>query len=455
MEGLLGDELHAFLAALREPATGLRVNTLRLAPEELRGIVPFALTELPFPPEGFVLDPSDRPGRHPCHDAGLYYLQDPGAMAVGAMVGARPAELVLDLAAAPGGKATHLAACMAGEGVLVANDVHPGRARELAGNLERLGVRNAVVTAESPERLANRLGDVFDRVLVDAPCSGESMFHKSAAAVADWSPAAVTGCARRQVEVLEQAARLVRPGGLLVYSTCTFSPEENEEAIARFLLAREGFSMAPLDAPPGAMPGRPGWVEEPLRRDDLGLATRLWPHRVPGAGHFVAGLRREAGPETPRPSRERGARSGADGGAPREAAEAWRDFMSRHLPSARIAEASRLVSVGEGLYGVPAGAPDLEGLRVLVPGLWLGRFRKGRFEPSHTLAMALQRHEIAGGLDLHAESPEIAAYLRGETLSSTGPDGWLVVTMAGFPIGWGKRVGGVVKNHYPRGLRRR
>lgn len=455
MEGLLGEELDRFLEALREPATGLRVNTLRLTADELRRISPFELRPLAFPPEGFTYDASERPGRHPYHDAGLYYLQDPGAMAVGAMVDPRPGELVLDLAAAPGGKATHLAARMRGEGVLVANDVHPGRARELAGNVERLGVTNAIVTAESPERLADRLGPAFDRVLVDAPCSGESMFHKSAAAVAGWSPAAVTGCARRQTEILEHAARLVRPGGLLVYSTCTFSAEENEEAIARLLARHPDLGMAPLVMPAGGSPGMPAWVDAPLRREDLGLATRLWPHRVPGAGHFVAGLRREGLPAEaaePTPLRGRG-RDRQDG--VRDAAAAWLGFRERHLPGSTAGEGARLVARGDDLHAIPAGAPDLTGLRVVAPGLWLGSLRKGRFDPSHSLAMALRRDEITDRVDVPSGSPEIEAYLRGETLFDAGPDGWTVVTVDGFPIGWGKRVRGVVKNHYPKGLRRR
>ena len=223
MAGLLGDEAEEMLQALITPATGLRVNTLRADPASYLQTAPFPLEPLSWPPEGFlVTDSGARPGLHPHHAAGVYYLQDPGAMVVGALPTLPRSPRVLDLAAAPGGKATHIGARMAGEGVLVANDVSAGRARELASNLERCGVR-AVVTSASATVLADRWEGWFDLVLLDAPCSGESMFHKSSAARTDWSPDAVSGCARRQEDLLHEALRLTRPGGLILYSTCTFS----------------------------------------------------------------------------------------------------------------------------------------------------------------------------------------------------------------------------------------
>lgn len=484
MRDLLGAEADAFLAALRAPAQGLRVNTLRLTPAELRALAPFELRPLGFPPDGFTVGGDARPGRHPFHDAGLYYLQDPGAMAVGAMVGARPGERVLDLAAAPGGKASQLAAAMRGEGVLLANDVHPGRARELASNLERLGVRNAIVTAERPGRLAAALGACFDRVLLDAPCSGESMFHKSDAAIEDWSPASVAGCARRQSELLGDAAGLVRPGGLLVYSTCSFSPEENEGVVAGFLTARPDFTLVPLAGPPGAAPAEPDWVGAEAGGDALGLGVRLWPHRVPGAGHFVAGLRRSggdvaaggatylgdagdwgspsisrdasaAGGRRRRPRGRRGATEAAPSATLPQAVRAWTDFREAALPGASIASDAAMVMRGEALHAIPSAAPPLDGLRVIAAGIRLGELRRGRFDPSHSLAMALAREDITGGLALDPGSTAVEAYLRGETLPAQGPDGWIIVTVTGFPLGWGKRVAGVVKNHYPKGLRRR
>jgi len=445
---LLGAETDDFLRALAAPAAGLRVNTLRLSPTEFAALSPFALERLRFPPEGFAVSGEGRPGKHPYHAAGLYYLQDPGAMVVAAMVAPRPGERVLDLAAAPGGKATHLGALLAGEGVLVANDVHAGRSRELAGNLERCGVTASVTLNETADRLAERCEGWFDRVLLDAPCSGESMFHKSEAARQDWSPAAVLGCARRQGDLIGEAARLVRPGGTLVYSTCTFSPEENEEVVGAFLERAADFEPAPLPEVPGASPA-------------LGLphAVRLWPHRVPGAGHFVAALRRggasggPAAPGAPRAGSSGTEKARDEGGVPAPARRLFEEWAGDHLRRGFAEE--RMVLRGSALHLLPEEAPPLKGLRVVQGGWWLGTVEKGRFEPSHSLAMGLRAEEAARTVDLDPEDPAALAYLRGETLSSPGEPGWVLVTVRGYPLGWGKRVGATVKNHYPKGLRRR
>lgn len=449
MGELLGSELDPFLAALADPPAGLRVNTLRLSPERFRALSPFELAPLAYLVEGFLLAGDVRAGKHPYHAAGLYYLQDPAAMAVAALLDPQPGERILDLAAAPGGKATHIAARLGGEGLLVANDVHPGRARELAGNLERCGVRNAVVTAESAERLAERFTGWFDRVLLDAPCSGEAMFHKSEAAREEWSAAAVEGCARRQRELLPLAARMVRPGGLLLYSTCTFSPEEDEAVIARFLRDEAGvFELVELADIPGALPGRAEWVASELAHPELSRTRRLWPHRVPGAGHFIAALRRTTGAEgrlqRPRPGREAGVPS-----AVRQLLDAFR--REQLAGDAAFGEGA-LVLQGSELYQLPEGAPPLDGLRVLRSGLWIGTVEKNRLEPSHSLALALAPDAVQRSLALPADGAEVRAYLGGHTLQHAGEKGWVLVTVDSFPLGWGKRVGTTVKNHYPKGL---
>jgi NOL1/NOP2/fmu family ribosome biogenesis protein len=340
-----------------------------------------------------------------------------------------------------------------GEGVLVANDVHPTRARELAGNLERFGVTNALVTSESVERLADHFGAWFDRVLLDAPCSGESMFHKSEAARADWSPAAVQGCAARQEELLREAARLVRPGGLLLYSTCTFSPEEDEGALARFLDESAGWEVEALEAVPGAAPGRPEWVKGGERHPALARSLRLWPHRVPGAGHFVAGLRRGA-PGEPGVADSAGPGPERRPPPPRAAVRLFEDFLAGSLRTEGL-RGGALALVGSELYLRPDDLPDPGRLRVVRGGLWLGTVHRDRFEPSHSLAMALSAGEAADAVRLAPDDPAVDAYLRGEPIRGAGRKGWVLVTVDGFPLGWGKRVGDTIKNHYPKGLRRR
>ena len=469
MERLLGGEYPAFLASYAEhPTVGLRVNTLKIALETFRLLAPFELAPVPWCAAGLTIIGDDvEAGKHPFHAAGLYYLQDPSAMAVIELLDPQPGERVLDLASAPGGKATHIAAKMQGQGLLVANEIHPKRAWELAGNLERWGAINVAITNETPERLAERFEGLFDRVLVDAPCSGEGMMRKGEAARVEWAPGLVRGCALRQTTILEQAARLVRPGGRLVYSTCTFNPEENEGTVARFLDTHPEFALIEPSRRPGLSPGRPDWLDAGVgaglapahgaghpqgdaptadSRADLTHAVRLWPHLAPGEGHFIAVLRKHDGEPTATPRPWRPAR------LPRPVEAAYRDFCAEHLAAEPAGE--RLALVGSYLYALQDALPDLTGLRFLHPGWWLGTLMKDRFEPSHALALALPRESARRTVSLAPQDPALAAYLRGEGLRSAGEAGWVLLCVDGYPLGWGKRVGETVKSHYPRGLRR-
>ena len=428
---LLGAEYDRFAAAFDRPrSAGIRLNPAkRTAP-----LPQFCGAPIPWAPNGYLLLPGTRPGLHPYHDAGVYYLQEPSAMAPAALLDAQPGERVLDLCAAPGGKSTQLAAAMQGQGLLVCNEIHPKRARILSSNIERLGIRNALVLNEHPAVLAARFGGYFDRILVDAPCSGEGMFRKEEAALTDWSPETVQMCAARQYEILCTAAQMLRPGGRLVYSTCTFAPEENEGVVSRFLHAHPDFSILPIDAPWFA-PGRPDWIDAPA--DGLASTFRLWPHLLPGEGQFAAVLVRAgeaAAAEIPE------ARLAPP---PAPAADFFRTFG---LPLS-----GGVLTFGETLYLAPDGLPELKGLRVLRAGLELGEVRKGRFLPAHALALALEAFPNRASFPV--DSHEIAAYLRGETLPGANTD-WTLVCVDGYPLGWAKGSGGVLKNHYPKGLRR-
>lgn len=447
----LGDEFPAFAAALEgAPVSGLRVNTLKLSAAAFETIAPFPLGgRVPWCPAAFFLEGEERPGRHPYHLAGLYYLQDPSAMAPAELLAPRPGERVLDLAAAPGGKTTALAALMEGRGLLVANEIKNSRLGHLVQNVERWGAGNVVIVNETPERLADHFGPFFDRVLVDAPCSGEGMFRKDMGARRDWSPEMVAGCAVRQRNILRVAARLVRPGGLLLYSTCTFAPEEDEGVVGEFLDRQaEGngarFEVVALPHLDGFMPGQPAWVGAGAK--GLERAVRLFPHRLTGDGHFVCLMRRlSAEPEAEK------YRKMDDRSAPLTRAQLtdWRAFCEAVLTVEFPAE--RLRRRGERLYLVPEEMPDFGRLRLIHPGIWLGTLKTGRFEPAHPLALYLRPGQARRTLDLPADSRELAAYLRGEPLISAGAAGWLLVTADGWPLGWGKRVQGVVKNHYPKG----
>ncbi|MFN8483205.1 MAG: RsmF rRNA methyltransferase first C-terminal domain-containing protein [Anaerolineae bacterium] len=447
MRRLLGPEAETFLTALAQPPyTGLRVNSLKLTPRRLRELVPWRLDPVPWCDDGFIVADDARPGQHPYHAAGLYYLQEPSAMLPAQALAPRPGELVLDLSAAPGGKATQMAALMGDSGLLVANEVEGSRRAALAANLERWGARSAVITGEWPQRLVERWGPVFDRVLVDAPCSGEGMFRKSEAALAQWSEKLVQGCAVRQRNLLDAAAALVRPGGYLAYSTCAFAPEEDEDVITRFLDSHSDFGLAPLHLP-GAVAGRPEWAGAGLRAELAG-AARIWPHLAPGEGHFVALLRKDAGAPMP-------LRHVAPAAAPRAAIRLWRDFAA--CLGADPAAEMRLTLQGTRLYAVADGLP-LNGLNVVRPGLWLGDVRGSRFEPSHSLALALRPAELHGAslptLDMAPDDTRLARYLQGHPLEVAGEVGWVLMTVSGYPIGWGRRAQGIIKNVYPKGLRR-
>ena len=443
MEGLLGGEAEKLLAQYQgegENWQALRVNPLKISPEEFARQAPFPLEPVPWCPEGFYYSPPHRPGLHPWHEAGVYYIQEPSAMAVGQLAKAQPGQRVLDLCAAPGGKSTHLAGQMQGRGLLVCNEIHPKRAQILSQNIERMGVVNAVVTNESPERLAQHLPEFFDILVVDAPCSGEGMFRKSLAARQDWSPDTVRLCARRQDEILDQAVRMLRPGGRLVYSTCTFAPEEDEGTVER-LAARHGFEIEQARFCPLFEPGRPEWTES--KNLDLAKTARLWPHKVQGEGHFLA-LLRKAG---------HGERKELGQPDYHKAPGEWLEFIRQSLPGFPEPEA-RLLRFGEILYQAPEGCMPLDGLRVLRAGLELGVLRKNRLEPVHALALAAPNRGCCQAVELAAEDPLVLAYLRGEQIPAPqGMRGWALVKAGGFALGWCKISGSQAKNHLPKGLR--
>ena len=420
MKHQLGEEYGDFLKSLERPrAVALRFNPLKGAAPTL----PFVGEPVPWEPMGFYYDPESRPGLHVYHEAGVYYLQEASAMAPVALLEPQPGERICDLCAAPGGKTTQIAGRMQGEGFLLCNEINPKRAKILSRNMERMAVPNALVTNTHPADLAERLPGFFDRVLVDAPCSGEGMFRKEEAAITDWSQETVEMCARRQAEILHSAARLVRPGGRLVYSTCTFAPEEDEMAVAAFLAAHPEFSPEDVEAP---------WF---VKVENGG--HRMWPHKLLGEGHFAAVLKKAEG-ETETAAVPAGEK------LPKQ----WLAFAGEldiRLP------AGKAVTFGQNLFWAPEEMPELRGLKVLRPGLELGCVKKDRFEPAHALALWLQSCSNIHSCD--PEGTDMKAYLHGEVIPSDRK-GWCLVKAGDYTIGWGKGDGKVLKNHYPKGLRR-
>ena len=470
MRSLLGESEYAELEASYDRDSegsikALRVNTLKLTPEKFRELSSkaFGISDLepvPWESTGFYYPDSMRPGRHPYHAAGLYYIQEPSAMAAAALSGVKRGERVLDLCAAPGGKTTQLAAMMQGEGLLLANEINTQRAKILSENVERCGVRNAIVTNMDSGALRDRFTSWFDRILVDAPCSGEGMFRKEEAARTGWSMDNIRLCAARQDEILDNAAAMLSEGGTLVYSTCTFAPEEDEGTVCRFLERHPDFSVIALPAEHGFEHGRPEWAavsgmgedssgrkENSGRSEETAGAVRLWPHRVRGEGHFIAMLRKDG---------ENAVKTCTDRvrAADRSSLACWKEFAQEEITGFDAPE-ERIVKFGDELYLLPAMI-DLTGLKVMRAGIDLGSIRKGRFEPAHALAFALKKENFRQSINLSLPSDlqDALNYLKGMTLpADPGVKGWTVLMTDGFPIGWTKAAGGVLKNHYPKGLR--
>lgn len=483
MERLLGSEYEAFLKSYGEERRyGLRRNPLKIAEEEFIGVMPFPLQKISWAREGYYYDASVQPGRHVLHEAGAYYIQEPSAMAAAEALAPRPGERILDLCAAPGGKTTQIAGRMQGEGLLVANEVIGERAKVLSQNVERMGITNCVVCSEKPERLSLLFPAFFDRVLVDAPCSGEGMFRKEEAARDEWSEKGVSLCADRQALILREAAKMLRPGGVLVYSTCTFSAEENEGTISAFLREQEAvthdaYRIEEIPCKELFAPGRSDWLKEGA--DGLERTARLWPHLLQGEGHYVARLRKRGAALTGETASE------AAGAGEKEAA-AWAEkergkakekgrnagksyrgmpenelckltyaFLQEELgigEAWRKKHTGRLLRFGEQIYLIPDKMPPLDGIRVLRPGLHLLTEKKDRFEPAHALALSLRPGDI--GKKREISDVEAAAWLRGESLSCGREKGWTALFYKGFCLGFGKASGGQMKNHYPKGLRK-
>ncbi|MCL2355988.1 MAG: RsmB/NOP family class I SAM-dependent RNA methyltransferase [Defluviitaleaceae bacterium] len=466
-EQLLGADAEAFFASYdNEPVRGLRVNLLKNStvaecsktsvshsphPDGGRPLsapsTGFSdMLPVPWCDTGFIYDPAERPGKTLAYHAGLFYIQEPSAMCPAEVLGVSPGQRVLDLCAAPGGKSVQIAGHLAGEGLLVSNDASASRSRALVKNSERAGITNAVVLTEQPKKLAARFPEFFDRILVDAPCSGEGMFRRDPDVIKAYTANKPEACAAVQAEILRHAATMLAPGGRLVYSTCTFNRLENEDIIAAFLAARRDFSHVEIDC---AALG--------IQKGFDGKSARIWPHSASGEGHFVALLEKTLGetflkksfPQTPfkklHPETARGAISGGRGQIPRE----FKLFSEEILNG--FAPAGHFVTHGANLFLQPF-AIDFSGLRVARSGWFLGEIAKNRFVPSQAFAMGLRKEQVRFSAELSQSDAE--KYLRGESLffemSEEGKP-WVLICRDGHPLGWARLVQGRLKNQLPAG----
>lgn len=460
MKEILGEDYEAFLAGFDgQRQYGLRVNTLKMNLEEFERIAPFHLKKVPWISNGYFYEAEDAPAKHPFYSAGLYYLQEPSAMTPASRLKVQPGERVLDLCAAPGGKATELGAALQGEGLLVANDINTARARALLRNLELFGISNSFVTNEPPHVLAERFPEFFHKIMVDAPCSGEGMFRKNPAVVDSWQEKGPEYFSKLQREIIVQAADMLLPGGMMFYSTCTFSPLENEKTITHLLKERPDMEVIPMEDYEGFAEGLTSYRGE-VFDESCKLCRKIWPHKMSGEGHFMALLHKKSG--TQQQVQQTVSQSSIwwekCKGLNKEQKAAAEDFFS-HV---NIAYDGKRIDVrGDNLYYLPAPKYDGRGLHFLRNGLFMGEFKKKRFEPSQPFALALHAQDFDQVLDFPADDERLSRYLRGETLDVSDliagekkRKGWQLVMVAGHPLGFGKLVNNNLKNKYPAGWRK-
>ena len=449
MKAFLGDEWDDFLYSYdNNRFQALRFNTLKVqSPEErmriLKTLKISSDKKVSWANEAYYFDENVRPGKHPYHEMGLYYIQEPSAMSAAALLAPKPGMRVLDLCAAPGGKSTQLAAYLGDSGLLVSNEINTQRSRILSQNIERMGIKNAIVTNEDSFVLASHFPGFFNAIQVDAPCSGEGMFRKLPEAIEQWSMENVAICAERQKEILDNAAVMLKPGGTIVYSTCTFSKEENEDVIEYFLERHPDFTLEEME--------------------------RFWPHKVDGEGHFVAKLVRrgcvdtdlKADRKTKKNKNSKNRKNETKPALTKENMKLLSEFLDETISEdvAAWIKNSRLVMFGEQLYRLPDMEVDIKGLKVQRAGLHIGEFKKQRFEPSHSLALALKLNDAKNLVKLTCDNPQTIGFFNGQSVMLSDEQaaeckkGWALVCVDGYPAGWGKVNGAQVKNHYPKGLR--
>ena len=431
MKNFLGEEeYNAFITAFEEDKRyyALRANTLKCDAAFIGG-QDYITDSVPWEETGFYYVEDASPGKHPYHEAGLYYIQEPSAMAPVSYLEVHPGEKILDLCAAPGGKTTQIACKLQGQGILVTNEINKDRAKILSLNIERLGIANAMVLNETPQHLSEVFEGYFDKILIDAPCSGEGMFRKNDNATDEWSYENVLACAARQKEILDLASKMLLPGGRMVYSTCTFSKEENEDNIEGFLNSHSDF-------------------KEVDRR-------RLWPHKDHDEGHFLCVLERDGELVN---DGNRYVPGGKNVPVKKDAVKPFYSFCDETLNAGvldKLLGSKNIIMFGKQLFLIPSNMPSVNGLKVLRPGLHLGEIIKDRFEPNHAMALFLKPADVKESYDIPSDSDEIRSYLNGQTLrvSKELKKGWCLITTDGYSIGWGKVAGGMIKNHYPKGLR--
>ncbi len=434
IKNILKDESYLYFESFgKEPYRGISVNRLKASPEKIKELLPFKIKKSPFYRDGWYI-PTDENGvgNLPVHHSGAIYIQEPSATSAVTLLDIREGEKVLDLCAAPGGKSSQIASCLNGTGLLWSNEVVRSRANILLSNFERMGIENGVVSSCRPEILCERLGGYFDKVLVDAPCSGEGMFRKNNAAVVEWSREHVISCANRQLSILCSAAECVKTNGVLVYSTCTFSYEENEGVIKRFLEKNPDFEPEDINEKFG-------------RKTDITGARRITPIEG-GEGHFAARLRRKnekTAVVEPYHIHQKNSKN-----------KDLYNLLQKMIGSIFIETPDGILTViNDKAFIIPKDLPDINGLNVIRAGVFAGECKKNRIEPQHALFMSSKPEKLQRVLNLDQNDFRITQFLKGQEIDCSGENGYTAVALDGIITGFGKCSNGKLKNKYPKGLR--
>lgn len=452
MKEYLGEETESFLASYScAEVKSLRINTLKT--ERTYYDEPDLLGRVPWEERGYYYN-TDKvsPGKNPLHEAGAYYIQEASAMSPVKALSVEPGDRVLDLCASPGGKSTQIGAYLKGEGILISNEIVGKRAKILSENIERMGIRNALVISEDPRNISDKFAGYFDKILVDAPCSGEGMFRRSEEAINEWSLENVKMCVERQSWILDEAYKMLAPGGRLVYSTCTFSKEENEENALAFADRHSDVEVKDISDT---------FFTDDFTIENSGLSHgydnvgyRLWPHKVNGEGHYFCIFEKKGSVPNAKSAPVYGYEKGINGkdiGIKKDVCELLNGILSSDI----LLENKTLVKFGDQIYMIPDECPNLKGIKVLRPGLHIATINKNRLEPAHSLAVALLKNECKNICDLSLDNNVIYKYINGETFNFDGSgNGWYLIMIEGCSIGWGKLAGAIMKNHFPKGLRK-
>ncbi len=437
MKELLKDEYKDYILSFESGRYyGLRANTIKINPYDLKNKLKFNLQPISWCKEGFYYDETERPAKSPYYNAGLFYIQEPSAMSTASILDIRPGDRVLDLCAAPGGKSTQAGAKLKGCGIIVSNDISASRCKALLKNIEMSGIKNAVVTNETPERLALKFKRFFNRIIVDAPCSGEGMFRKDTAAIKSWEEHKSEICALMQKDILKCAAKMLSDGGIIAYSTCTFAPEENEEIINEFLNENTEFKLLDIDKSLGFDNGRFDWVKPP--NCQISKCGRLWPFKIKGEGHFLALLKKDGDDKT------------------FDYSEDVLDYRNKKLLEELYIFNDKYLNMDlKGIFEIHGRSVmklpiklDLSGLRIVRSGLYIGDIKTKRFEPSQAFAMSIKKEDVKFSVNYSIDSPNLYRYLKGESYKEDGEEGWNLVCIDDFPLGWAKIQNGRLKNKY-------